>query len=319
MKRIAPLMALVVLLTGCKIRMDSNLVLNEDESGTYAIEMSVDSELRQLAEEQGGEPIDFTQGLEDVPEGWTVEEFTDGDFSGVRMGHPFSSIAEFEQELSDLVETGGSATTGMLTGIGISHEGDEFSFESDLTGVGDTLGNLAGGDLGTEMEGVDMGAMFDQLFEVRIVITLPGEIGENNADEVNGNTLTWNVTLNDEGKVLSAVSSVGGGGGGVVVVALAVLAGLILLALGAVYLQGRRRKKEQDAVESMGAPGEEAPAEDAAAPVAGEPGAVMPAPATPEEAFEEVAAEKEAAEAHDETAAEQATEATEEGEEPELT
>jgi len=267
-KRIAALMALVVLLTGCKIRMDSNLVLNEDESGTYAIEMSADSELRQLAEEQGGEPIDFTQGMEDVPEGWTVEEFTDGDFSGVRISHPFSSIAQFEQDLGDLVSLGGGATTGILTGLGLSHDGDQFAFDSDLTGVSDTLGQLAGGDLGSEMEGVDMGAMFDQLFEVRIVITLPGEVGDNNADEVNGNTLVWNVSLSDEGKQLHAESSVGGGSGTVVLIAALVLAGLILLGLGTVYLQGRRRRKEKAAVESMGASDEAAPVDEAASEVA---------------------------------------------------
>jgi hypothetical protein len=269
-KRIAPLLALVVLLTGCKIRMDSNLVINADESGTYAIEMSVDSELRQLAEDQG-EPLDLTQGLEDAPEGWTVEEFTNGDFSGVRIGHDFASIAEFEQDLAALVNLGGGSSAGMLTGIGLTHEGDEFTFESDLTGVTDALGGLAGADLGSELEGVDMGAMFEQLFEVRIIITMPGEIGENNADEVNGNTLTWNVSLADEGKMLSAVSSVGGGSASALLIAGVVLLALLLLGLGTFYLQGRRRRKEKEAVDAMGGSETAEASEAADAAEAGEP------------------------------------------------
>jgi hypothetical protein len=266
-KRIAPLLALVVLLTGCKVRMDSNLAINEDESGTYAIEMSIDSEMRQYLEEQGGEPLDLTQEFTDAPEGWSVEEFTNGDFSGVRMSHDFDSIAQLEQELSALGDAGGGSSAGILTGIGLTHEGDEFAFESDLTGVSDALGGLAGADLGSEMEGVDMGAMFEQLFEVRIVITLPGEIGENNADEVSGNTLTWNISLADDGKVLRAASSVGGGSASVVLIAGIVLIGLILLGLGTVYLQGRRRRKEQEAVDAMG---DSAAPDAAAAPEAAE-------------------------------------------------
>jgi len=252
-KRIVSLLALLVLLTGCTIRMDSKLVLNEDESGTFAIEMSADEELRQLAESEGGEPIDFTEGLEDVPAGWTVEEFTDGEFQGIRVERAFASIQELEDELSGLVASGNTSATGLMTDIGLTHEGDEFRFNADLAGIAEGLGEVAGGDLGEGMEGFDAATLFDSLFEIRLIVTLPGSIGENNADKVDGNTLTWLVTLDDEGKVIEAVSTVGGGGNAIVI-ALAVLAGLVLIGLGAAYLQSRKRKKAEEVVESMSSP-----------------------------------------------------------------
>ena len=61
------------------------------------------------------------------------------------------------------------------------------------------------------LSGMDMSSLLGDLFEIRFNLTLPGSIGANNATSVNGNTLTWEVDLTDEGGSFEAVSTVGGG------------------------------------------------------------------------------------------------------------
>ena len=83
MRRLIPFVLLLALVsTACKIRLDTSVVVNADESGTFAIEMGLDEEFRQFAEEGGGE-FDILDGMEDVPSDWTVDTFSDGEFEGV--------------------------------------------------------------------------------------------------------------------------------------------------------------------------------------------------------------------------------------------
>ena len=69
-----PLLLLLALVSSaCKMRFDTALTVNADESGTFAIEMSFDEEFRALSEEGGGDGLgDLTTGFEDAPAGWGI-------------------------------------------------------------------------------------------------------------------------------------------------------------------------------------------------------------------------------------------------------
>ena len=71
------------------------------------------------------------------------------------------------------------------------------------------------------------------------MVSLPGTIVSNNADSVDGNTMTWNVRFEDEGRTLQAVSDVGGSGSSVPVLGVVALVVAVVLGL-ALFLRRRR-------------------------------------------------------------------------------
>ena len=99
-----PMMLIALLMSACQIRTDIAIEINADESGTIAFELGFDEELRQLAESEGGEfSLDGFDGLsEDVPAGWTVGDFDDGEFAGTRISTRFSSLDDLRTQLAAL-------------------------------------------------------------------------------------------------------------------------------------------------------------------------------------------------------------------------
>lgn len=256
MKRYIPiLMILGLALSACTIRFDVAMTINEDESGTFALFIGFDEEFQQLMEQGGGEGgFELTEGLEDVPEGWNVEEVVEDGFEGMKVSSAFDSLDELDARLAELGDTADTGVgTEFLGDFNLTHEGDDFRFEVDVSGLDEeltgALGEQGGGD--DLLSGIDPSTLFEDLFEIRFRLTLPGTIGANNADAVDGNTLTWNVDIADEGGTYEAVSSVGGSssaflvGAGVAAAALVVGAGVVTV---------RRRRKESAVAAVTGTP-----------------------------------------------------------------
>ena len=249
-KRYIPLFALLALvLSACTIRVDVGLVVNEDETGTFGLFMGFDEEFQELMAQGGGEDLDLTEDLSDVPEGWTVEEVTEDGFEGVRISTDYESFEDLEAKLSEMSDgTDSGIGTDFLSDSGLTHEGDEFRFEADTSGVDEGLSGALGESGGEDMlEGMDASAILGDLFEIRFNLTMPGSITEHNADSINGNTLTWEIDVSEEGGTLLAVSTVGGGSsalliGGIAVGALVVVGGGVAIA---------RRRKGDAAVEAV--------------------------------------------------------------------
>ncbi len=205
MKRFIPLIMLLgLVLSACTIRFDIGIDVNEDESGTFALFMGFDEEFQQLADEGGGEGFSLTEGLEDVPEGWTVENVVEDEFEGVRISTNFESFDDLDAKLAELGDTADTGVgTDFLSDFSLTHEGDEFRFDVDVSGLDEGLTDAVGDSGGEDLfSGIDPASFFEDLFEIRFKLTLPGTIGDNNADEVDGNTLIWNVDLADEGGTL---------------------------------------------------------------------------------------------------------------------
>ena len=250
MKRYFPfLFVLALVLSSCTIRLDVGLVVNEDETGTFSLFMGFDEEFQDLMEQGGADDINLTEDLSDVPEGWTVEEVTEDGFEGVRISTDYSSFEDLEAKLGEMGEGTDVGVGGdFLSDFGLTHEGDEFRFEADASGVNegltDALGDSGGDDM---MSGMDMSSIIGDLFEIRFNLTLPGTIGANNATSVNGNTLTWEVDLTDEGGTFEAVSTVGGGSSALLIGGVAVA----VVAAAGIGVAAMRRRKAGEAAAAI--------------------------------------------------------------------
>lgn len=241
MRRTLPvLLALALLSAACQVRFDTTITVNDDESGTFGIEIGLDEEFRQLAAEQGGGQLDLMEGAE-VPPGWIVEEFVDGEFEGSRIAVEFSDFADLEAKLVGLSEssaTGGGAPNDLVESLDLTRNGNRFDFRADLTGMDESFSDMAGGD--AAFEGLDPAQFLESLFQVRFLVTLPGTIGDHNADLVEGNTLVWRVPLDAQDRTLRASSSLTGSGLAEML-PLILAAAVVLLVAGAGFIIYRRR------------------------------------------------------------------------------
>ena len=214
LRRYVPLVLLLALVaSACQVRFDSVLEVRDDESGIFALEIGFDEEFRQLAEQQGG-GFDLSETNSDIPAGWVAEPFAEGEFEGTRITTEFSDFVDLQQKLRQLEESGGSdeaTPNALLDGLQLTRDGDSFSFRAQLEQVDEEFSDLAGGGAG--FDGLDPAAFLESLFKVRFRVTLPGTLGDHNADAVDGNTLVWNISLDGQDRTLSATSNIGGGFG----------------------------------------------------------------------------------------------------------
>ena len=252
MKRYIPFFAVLVLvLSACTIRLDVDLVVNEDETGTFSLFMGFDDELRDLMAQGGGEDLDLTEDLSDVPEGWTVEEVTEDGFEGVRISTDYDSFDDLNAKLSEMSEdTDGGVGTDFLSDFGLTRDGDEFRFEADASGVDEGLSGALGESGGEDMlSGLDPSSIMGDLFEIRFNLTMPGSIGEHNADVINGNRLTWNLDLTEENQTFRAVSTIGGGSSALLFGGIAAAA-VVVAGVGVAAVRRRKENVSVDAIEN---------------------------------------------------------------------
>lgn len=250
-KRFALLILLAIGLSACTIRLDIGVDVNEDESGSFAVSIGLDEEIRELMTQFGGDDLNLTDELAgDVPEGFDVEEYSADGFEGVRLSSTFSSFDDLNSKLEEASSDGATEAIGtdLVSNFGLTHEDEEFRFRADLTGVDEgltgALDEAGGEDL---LSGFGAEAMAD-VFEVRFSLTLPGTIKEHNADVVNGNTLVWNLSIADERETLEAVSSTAGGSYALIIGGAAAAA--VVVVGGGIAVSRRRKKSAVDAIDS---------------------------------------------------------------------
>lgn len=249
-----------LVLAACEFRIHTDLVVEEDGSGVLSLEMSVDDQLAGLAESGMGMDMDMGEGegpvgqlIDDewVPDGWTIEVVS-GDYQGIRASTEFDDLDGLEQRLADLAVMDGvdipmtTGAGGMLTsGMSLAQEGDALVFRLVIPDQSDALFEGMEG-----MEGdfpVDL-SMLNDVFDLRFTLTLPGEIvaERTNADLITGQTLVWNLALDDGGRVLEAQSQLPRSGASMIIVW-----AIVALALAAaVYLVIDRRRRQAAAAPS---------------------------------------------------------------------
>ena len=238
-RRSLPILVLVavVLLAACEFRIRADLVIEEDESGTLSVELSMDEELATLAGSFGGE---LAIGEEIVPSGWTAELVSDEGYEGIRASTDFGSLDGLEQRLGELAEGTGTADTPLLAFLAdISPVRDEDTFRFRLM-IPEEIAAMIGEELQQSPIPIDL-AVLDEVFDIRLSLVLPGDILASNADVVTGQTLVWDISLTDSGRVLEAESQVPGPDR----TRLVVLGAVVVALLVVVYLVVRLLRRRQ--------------------------------------------------------------------------
>ena len=171
MRKFAVLIALlVVVLAGCRVESNIILDINEDGSAIVGAEIGFDEEFQALMADGGADPADMFGDLPTIGDDVITTERTEGDMSFVGV----------ESNVEDL--TTFSASQGELDSF------TEFSYEFDdesaklFAVVSTAETDLGGGEL--EELGFDPSQLTDDFFSANVVVTMPGEVTEHNADVV---------------------------------------------------------------------------------------------------------------------------------------
>lgn len=227
-----------LLLASCEFRIHADLVIEEDETGTLSVELSLDEELAALAGGDFGGQLAIGEDM--VPQGWAAEVIADEGYEGIRASASFDSLDQLRtllEELAGADATGDMSLPGFLSDISPAREEDRFVFRLAMP---EDTESLLGEGLAESPIPLDL-AMLDEVFDVRLTLVLPGEIVDSNADVVSGETLVWNLSLSDSGRVLEAESRLPRSGPPMIIVWAAVALAVVVVVVIVVKV-GRRRK-----------------------------------------------------------------------------
>jgi len=250
-----PLLALSALLclflAACEFRIYADLVIEEDESGTLSVELSMDEELAVLAGGALGGELAIGEDL--VPQGWTAEVVTEEGYEGIRASAAFDSLEQLGTRLGELASgtaDGEASLTGFLSDMSPIRMEDSFVFRLEMP---EDTESLLGEGLAASPIPLDM-ALLDEVFDIRLSLVLPGEVVTSNADLVTGETMIWNLSLTDSGRVLEAESRLPRSGPPMIIVwGAAALAAVVAVAI-VVRIRRGRRPPASDRVAEFGAP-----------------------------------------------------------------
>jgi len=215
-----------LLLNACTIQIAT--VIKDDGSGSYGFEMGFNQEDQDALAGFDTSPDAFCQEMQsggDLPQGATITTEERGGEIYCVMQAPFTNLAE----LRTLYVDGDGVTVNTL-----EIANGALTYDIDV--------NMTSGDTG----GIDPGAI-----NMAWKVTVPGTVGNNNADSVEGNTLTWTLTPGQNRNIHVESSTGGFGLGGlgtletIIAVACSCLCCVVLLggAGGGLYFFTQRNKK----------------------------------------------------------------------------
>jgi hypothetical protein len=261
--------ALALVLAGCfKVDMDVEVAPDDTVSGTAVV--AIDEDLLELSG-QDPDQIFSDAGQTDLPEGASIDDYSDDGFVGQQITFEDVPLSEFS----------GSDTfsgSGLGEELSIVREGDEFVVSGELDMSGEQFtGNQ------------DIPAQFLEKFEFTISITFPGEV-RSSTGEVDGNTVTWTPTVGENTVMEARASAIPSSTSPWLII---LVVALVAFLLGAVVFLLTRRREPMPAegpvdVAAVPPPAAGSPVEEGAMPPAAAPAPPM-ASLPPEEPTEPVA------------------------------
>lgn len=177
----------------------------------------------------------FNLILGQIPGEWQVERGTDD--SGTRwvsLSRSFSNLDELEQIMSEGVIT----SLVPMKDFNIQQDSGFFGTKTVFSTSLNPEDAMSKADAGSSSLPADL---LETVLVIQNRLTLPGDIKDNNADQIEGNTLVWNIGLSGETEMYA--ESVVRNWGAVIGVTIGAVVALGLIVLLIVLLIRRRRQK----------------------------------------------------------------------------
>ncbi|WP_050632327.1 LppM family (lipo)protein [Bacillus andreraoultii] len=214
-KKLFVLLLSLFLLSGC-VKADIGVKVNENGSVDTSVLMGIDKGVYGMIEGTSDDPIaEMKTDLED--EGFKIEDYETDKYKGMKAKKTFKNIDDFSLD---------SATA---TDSPFDIKIDKGLFSTKYTVKGSFAGE--GGEISSEEQ-----AMYNQ-FDLTFTLQLPGKIGDNNAKKVEGNKLTWDLSLNKTTEIKAESTKTN------TVTAVISVALLIIIVIGIGYIIFKKKRK----------------------------------------------------------------------------
>jgi len=226
MRRLLPLVAVVALLAAaCRIESNVGAEINADGSGIISAEIGYDEEAAGFIEQFGEGEDPFAENpLAAFPGAQMREE----DRGGMHYRIYSAEVADIEAALRQAMA---GESSGFIEDFDLTIGPNRI----EVTGRGG-----AGSALG-ETEGFLSAEQLAESLSLNLRLTLPGKILEHNADDKDGNTLTWAIPFTGTLDIRAVSDPTQSEGGGFPMWAIIVIAAVVVAGIAALALLGRRR------------------------------------------------------------------------------
>lgn len=174
-KKLFVLLISLFLLAGC-VKANIGVKVNENGSVDASVLMGIDKGVYGMIEGTSDDPIaEMKTDLED--EGFKIEDYESDKYIGIKAKKTFKNIDDFS--LDSAAATDSPFDLKIDKGLFSTKYTVNGSFENE------------NGEVSAEEQ-----AMYNQ-FDLTFTLELPGKIGEHNAKKVEGNKLTWDLSMNN--------------------------------------------------------------------------------------------------------------------------
>lgn len=204
------LLALLVVVSGCQLRVATDVVVDVDGSGTASIRMIADEELATTLEEAG---VDLREGLDEAAAGadWAVRVLDDEEGTGVELSTSFDEPQDLGPRVEALFSGLDTDDGALLRDVELSFTeegGYEFRARAGILPP-DVVGSLPLSEdpaAGPRFDGEDLAAALeeggDELARADLRVTFPTQPTAEGA-EIGATSATWQLPNHE----LAAVSA----------------------------------------------------------------------------------------------------------------
>jgi hypothetical protein len=238
---VSALVIMIVVLVGCKIEIALDTKVSADGSGSIGVRLAADKEIQDLMAQQATEGDLFAEFKKQIPADWQTDSGTDADGTKwVSASKSFQDTAELDALLAGQAQGGlGGALAGDT--FSITQSRSLFSVTTTFDATWDAGKALADAQAGiTDTVTPDM---LSSVFLVENRLTLPGIIKDNNATEVQGNTLIWRPSLQGATPLHARSVAVRWDVVGVLIAVGALLVVVVVVVAVLLLTRGRRRAR----------------------------------------------------------------------------
>jgi len=183
-------------LSACELRLASDVVVDADGSGSFALHLALDPELHELLLDAGLDPLLGMDELRrDAPE-WDIEQL-EADDGGLELvlRTAFEAPDDFARLTDSLHELVDDQDGQVWDELRIAVDGDRVTFSG---AAGLVVPRFPGAD-GVAFDEEDLAELVrergEQFVRYELRVTLPGEVVDHDADEVVGSTLVWHLPV----------------------------------------------------------------------------------------------------------------------------
>ncbi|QHT48462.1 DUF3153 domain-containing protein [Bacillus sp. SB49] len=218
---IAPALVLILILSGC-VQGNVGVKINKDGSGETSFRIGVD-------ENASGRFADRTDGLVETAKaeltqrGYEVSDYTSGGYTGFEASKSFEDIQEM-----DVLPASGVVSDGAQD-IPVDTTVEEGFFTRTYAIVADV-------DLGESVSIPGAARFIGDRIDLTFTLDLPVKPKSHNADDVDGNVLTWNLDALEENRIMVEITVPN-----IKNIAITAGAAIVLIVLFFVFLRRRKR------------------------------------------------------------------------------